>query len=52
MSQTKEANAMLVYAEKCFPLPKSQLTSSAADFGHRDELRGKGESAGACAQGI
>ena len=31
---------------------KILLTSSAADFGHSDRLKGKGDSAGACAQGI
>lgn len=33
-------------------LCKNLPTSSAADFGHRDGLRGKGDKAGACAQGI
>lgn len=31
---------------------KILLTSSAADFGHSDRLKGKGDNAGACAQGI
>lgn len=31
---------------------KNLLTSSAADFGHRDGVMGSGDKAGACAQGI
>lgn len=37
---------------KFFVSVKNLLTSSAADFGQSDLLRGRGERAGACAQGI